>query len=77
MDPLQGASRWMEGLQGLACLHVPPLSNRQEDEHQKKGHNPSTQTSLQPSLVEGDKQEVNRKTSRGLIMRGKTLFSEI
>lgn len=36
VDPLQGASRWIEGLQGLACLHVPPLSNRQEDEHQKK-----------------------------------------
>lgn len=77
VDPLQGASRWIEGLQGLACLHVPPLRNRQEDEHQKKVTILSTQTSLRPSLVEGDKQEVKRKTSRGLIMRRKTLFGEI
>lgn len=25
VDPLQGTSRRIEGLQGFACLHVPPL----------------------------------------------------
>lgn len=29
MDPLQRCSRWIEGLQGLAFLHIPPLANRQ------------------------------------------------
>lgn len=32
VDPLQGGSRRIEGLQGLAFLHVPPLVNRQRKE---------------------------------------------
>lgn len=53
VDLLQGASCRIEGLQCLASLHVPPLTNRQRNKHQKKR---GSLTSPLLSLMEAHKQ---------------------
>lgn len=35
VDPLQCCSRWIEGLQGFAFLHIPPLDTRQKSKDRK------------------------------------------
>lgn len=69
VDLLQGASRRIEGLQGLAGLHVPPLRHRQRNKHQEKKGGVADVT------WKSHKQIAWRKTS-GRLIREK-LFREI
>ena len=53
MDPLQIGSPWVEGLQRLAPLHVPPLGERQG------------WTEREIEREKGQGREVERKSKKG------------
>lgn len=53
VDPLQGTSRRIEGLQGFSCLHIPPLREPKKNKINVR-HISSKEATLLLSILEGN-----------------------